>query len=1090
MGHADSMKARLLFSLLFVLGVALSSAETYRSVEVSKLKFEGPKEEVEAALGQDVSAYIFQLLDARLASEAYLTLDDPDAGELQQEQALVVFRGDAKLPLKGAIDLALDYTADEVKTFRFSIPDGSAKVITEDDFLKARRNWAERRSRDGVPGKPWFNHQSDHGEAASQPGFRNVDVADTFDIFSGGRAIADNLALNRDLILAADKDGGMVRIDAIEGVTVKAIDWSDHLPKEPVIIDSLAMSIPEDQHALFAPSLHGLLKLMKRSEAELTPLVGMASSESSYRGLMTRYRQQLGLDLTDAAARLLPVKSVAVTGGDLYFATGTDVAILMEAGNAAALLKALELAVTSKAGVKPQRHRDGKLEYLSFVVPDKGISSHLCQIGDLVLVTNSMAQVRRITEVADKRAPALGKSEEFKVFRHRYPKADEHAFIFLSDAAIRRWAGPVTRIGASRRNRALAALNELTCRTITGNEEDLQEYAPLLGRVVISEGRAVSEQYGTAEFLTPISELALGEVSQTEKQAYERWREGYESGWTQVFDPIAIQLKMTGDSVDVDLTVLPLNVNSDIREVMDLAGKAKLSPRARIRPEHSILHLACAIDSKSEFFQQFDQQLVQMMPELKIKPLSWVGESVSIDLIDSLFWEGLGESGLFEQAGNLPLVARVEVKSKIKLGLFLTAMRTLMQTSAPDTFEWINRKYGDRSYVVIAEQAEDDFGESVEICYAIVGKALLITLSERNLKKAMDLEQMELTDEQIETLPKADSLMIDVDPAMFDVIDRIDMGSSAASRMAQLSWNAIHILNEWRRLYPDRDPAVVHQSLFGVSINCPGGKGYRWNAEHLTMESVVFGHRGAPREPEKKQGLLKYDRMHSGMDFIEDGLRLRMHLGPKSKLLALPQPEVGEVLGKGMDLGGYKVGNKLFYRNEYEGIEGTWSWEMKSVEKTPEGTKLNFESPWEEDGESGIWKATYLVDDKGIWAVEGKDEFMTSTYERPSLNLPLELRLNAIHKCDTISQDVHKDEEGVFSETTKTRQEIRVVGKETIKTKAGTFKDCVVIERYTESLSPGFFDITDAKEWYHLGTGMVKSVDQHVVSELIKIEKK
>lgn len=286
--------------------------------------------------------------------------------------------------------------------------------------------------------------------------------------------------------------------------------------------------------------------------------------------------------------------------------------------------------------------------------------------------------MRRLVEVAEQRTPALGKSEEFRVFRHRYPKPGEEAFAFFSDAAIRRWAGPVTRIGASRRNRALAALNELTCREISESSADADEFSPLLGRVKTVGGRSVSETFGSAEFLTPISELDLDQVSQAEKEGYEMWRRGYESGWAQVFDPIAIQLKMTDDAVDVDLTVLPLNVNSDMQEVINVAGDAKLSSRARLRPRGSILHLACAVDSKSQWFEIFDQQLVTMLPELKVKPLSWVGSSVSLDLIDSLYWEGLGGMSFDEQLGKMPLVARVEVKSKIKLGLFLTAMRTLI----------------------------------------------------------------------------------------------------------------------------------------------------------------------------------------------------------------------------------------------------------------------------------------------------------------------------------------------------------------------------------------------------------------------------
>ena len=1093
--HARGMKTPLLACLALIAGITSAWSETYRSVPLSKLKIEGPAEEIGAALEMELGSYWLHKLDARLDGEAYLVPAKLDEDAFDQSELRLVFKGDAKLPLKGAIDLSKDYIASDLKTFLFTIPEGSATKIEEKEFTDARGTWYEARAQAGLPGTAWFSHRKNLDGREGEEGLNPVEVMDTFDIFSGGRAIADNLALDRDLILLAKKDEGMVRIDTIKGVTVKPIDWSKHMNDDPVEGDKLARLVPEDQHALFAPSLPGLLKLMSRIEAETTPMVGMISSESSYRGLMKRYRRQLGLDLTDIAARLLPVKSVAVTGGDLYFATGTDIAILMETENADALMKALELAVTSQAGAKPERHESGSFKRLSYVFPDKGISSHICRSRDVVYVTNSLVQADRIHGVVEFRAPSIGATLEYSAFRQRHPKADEHAFIFLSDATIRRWAGPLTRIGASRRNRALAALNELTCRKLSGSDQDFDEYEPLLGRVAMVEGRAISEHYGSAEFLTPISELPIGEVSESEKEAYERWREGYESGWTEVFDPIAIQLKVTKDSLDVDLTVLPLNVNSDIKEVMNIAGEGTLSPKARLRPQGSIMHLACALDSKGEFFQQFDQQLVEMMPELKIKPLSWVGESVSIELIDSLFWEGLAEMGIGGQIGKLPVVARVEVKSKLKLGLFLTAMRTLMQTSAPDTFEWVNRKHGERSYVVIEQVDEDDFGESIKICYAIVGKALVITLSERHLKKAMDLELHEFSEEQLAGLPKAKSMMIDVDPAMLNVIDKIDGGSAISSRQSEVSWDALPILNEWRRLFPDQDPRKTHQKLLGVSLDCPGGKGFRWNAEHKTMESVVFGHRGAPREPEKKQGLIKYGRMHSGIDFLDDGLRLRMHLGPKTKLLAVPDPEVGEVIGKGVELNSWKVGKTMTFAGESAYGPHRWSFETVSMEKTPKGTLVRSKEPWSDEEDEGVWEGSYLIDDKGVWYRDGKDETMTTTYTQAPLDMPLELRLNEVIRYESSGQNQYKEdeEEGIEEEDESfiERTEFRVLGLETVKTKAGTFADCVVIERYTESLWGDYYDAIENREWYHPGTGLIKMEDQDGYGgELIKTEQK
>ena len=54
-------------------------------------------------------------------------------------------------------------------------------------------------------------------------------------------------------------------------------------------------------------------------------------------------------------------------------------------------------------------------------------------------------------------------------------------------------------------------------------------------------------------------------------------------------------------------------------------------------------------------------------------------------------------------------------------------------------------------------------------------------------------------------------------------------------------------LNEWKRLFPDRDPVAVHREVWGVTLVCPGGGNYVWNEKYATMESTVYGHPGQPK---------------------------------------------------------------------------------------------------------------------------------------------------------------------------------------------------------------------------------------------------
>ena len=65
--------------------------------------------------------------------------------------------------------------------------------------------------------------------------------------------------------------------------------------------------------------------------------------------------------------------------------------------------------------------------------------------------------------------------------------------------------------------------------------------------------------------------------------------------------------------------------------------------------------------------------------------------------------------------------------------------------------------------------------------------------------------------------------------------------------MQRLSWANIPILNEWKRLFPDRDPLDAHEQLWHVRLLDPAGGDYKWNDEWQTMESTTHGHPAQPK---------------------------------------------------------------------------------------------------------------------------------------------------------------------------------------------------------------------------------------------------
>ena len=171
--HAESMKTRLLAFLSSVSCAAIASAETYRSVPLSKLKIEGPKEEIADALDRQINPYELRGLGVRMEGECYPAMDESAEDQPKQESVNILFKGDAKLPLKGVIDLNLDWTGSTAKTYHFSIPEGVAKEVDEKAFLKAREDLAGSRSLQGQAGAPWWNHLSRDDEDDAQRGLQD-----------------------------------------------------------------------------------------------------------------------------------------------------------------------------------------------------------------------------------------------------------------------------------------------------------------------------------------------------------------------------------------------------------------------------------------------------------------------------------------------------------------------------------------------------------------------------------------------------------------------------------------------------------------------------------------------------------------------------------------------------------------------------------------------------------------------------------------------------------------------------------------------------------------------------------------------------
>ncbi len=363
-----------------------------------------------------------------------------------------------------------------------------------------------------------------------------------FDLMSGGRAISENLQLRREMFNGNTADNRPVSLNTVPGITTKEVDWPKLIKGLDPKIDSLAALIPADQHAVFFPSFTELLRIADEAEAGVTPLVYAIEPRAEDAGPSIVIRHNSAFRAAASAASLAPsnIRSVAITGSDLNYRTGTDVAILFEAIDTSDLRTLLEtkikLGLFGRKDVESVQGEHRGVAYQGYRTPDLTISTYLAAVGRAVVVTNSLPQLKRLIETKQDISDSLAALPEMKYFRDRYKLGDanEHAFVVLSDATIRRWCGPKWRIGSARQLRELATMMELTAQRLdelVQRKPTTKPLDPEVFQTKIEDYRLLPEGVesptaGSLRFLTPIAELPLTTATRKEVADYSMWRDG------------------------------------------------------------------------------------------------------------------------------------------------------------------------------------------------------------------------------------------------------------------------------------------------------------------------------------------------------------------------------------------------------------------------------------------------------------------------------------------------------------------------------------------------------------------------------------
>ncbi len=337
-----------------------------------------------------------------------------------------------------------------------------------------------------------------------------------------------------------------------------------------------------------------------------------------------------------------------------------------------------------------------------------------------------------------------------------------------------------------------------------------------------------------------------------------------------------------------DLTVMPLIGSTDYREFISLVASAKLGPHAGDLHPESLVHAIMALDIKSKLVQESADGFAGALKLTRDIALGWIGGSIEVYVDDDPIWGKLSQAKdtdefMEKHLMQLPIAVHIPVTDAAKLAVFLNAVRFYADQSAPNLVIWQNREHHGQRYVRVVQKEDGvarrpEDGPPLAIYYAPTPHGLVVSLNEQVVTRFIDREAKQPDSAKTKGIEPSrpwlgESLAVRVKSAGLRVLATAAL-STYRSAISLQCWNNLPILNEWHRLYPERDPVALHEAVWGERLVCPAGGNYVWNPKWRTMESTDLGHPGEPKPgPDTIGPLHDLKSAGFGITFQDGGLR-------------------------------------------------------------------------------------------------------------------------------------------------------------------------------------------------------------------------
>jgi hypothetical protein len=710
----------------------------------------------------------FQLVSRGKGSEMVLWLRRPKA-ELSSE-----IMGDAYTPSVGA---------QPGHHFRFRAPAPTGAVAPElpgqwaaaaADYLareggvfgaSASQRLRARYKLTSAPNEGWSGRSS------------SAELVDLMDTFAGRSAVQAALATHRGSVLSAGKLPRGVPIAQLKPPELLRHPWaelskrlSSKAPEEP-----LAKSVPADFYFVRAKSFSAFTDILSFVETVGAPAADLFDGAATERGSLPRYLAELGVETGDLSRVLGPevVEDLALTGSDPYVHEGSDVTLIFRLKSPllfrAARLKALATHGAAHGGTQNSNFSHEGVTVEVARSPDGRVRQHHAVVGELELVSNSAAAIKRVISTIQGKAPKLADEPDFQYMLARDAEVPAELLAFIGDRFVEAVVGPGQKIAEARRQ---VALSELTSAPVAAllygwvhgksptDKNELVRSGLLTSaelqhqggaHIAWAPGVAPRSLWGTPAALEPLIDLPpVTKVSTAERDSYAEFAQAYQRRWSEYIDPIALRLSSArragGKGLHAEMRVLPL-VPADEASRFDV-GDGRVAPGELA----SGARFSLGIGAQSSLRRELSGFLAWASGRGPGIQLDWLGDYAMVGVADrsellkaSRFSRQTRDMPVerpasAEELGHedaprddlavlpgLPAYAVVGLRSRVAAAVALTAVRQVVDGVAPGVVEWA--PFASYRGVEVVRVLGRDRGHEVAIYYALAGDALVITFN-------------------------------------------------------------------------------------------------------------------------------------------------------------------------------------------------------------------------------------------------------------------------------------------------------------------------------------------------------------------------